>query len=88
MSGRAVDASGGRSRLGRLAAAWRRVARRVGDFQARLLLTIVYFLVVAPFAVAVRWLTDPLAIKARSPRGWRARPPDAASPLEGARRQS
>lgn len=66
---------------------WKRVARKIGDVQARLLLTVVYFVVVAPFALIVRWAADPLALKAGGHRGWRARPADGGDPLEHARRQ-
>ncbi len=41
---------------------WRHVARRIGDLQARILLTAFYFVVFAPFALALRWKSDPLAI--------------------------
>src|SRR5918996_105379 len=40
--------------MGRLWAGWKRFGRRVGDVQARLLLTGFYFLVVAPFALGVK----------------------------------
>jgi hypothetical protein len=39
---------------------WKRVARRLGDFQARVLLSLFYFVVVAPFALGVRAFSDPL----------------------------
>jgi len=52
---------------------WQRVARMIGDVQARLLLTVFYFVVLGPFAVVLRWRSDPLAIKRGAPRGWRAR---------------
>jgi len=43
--------------------------------------------VLAPFAVAVRWGSDPLAIKPRTPRGWRPVSTAEAVPLERAARQ-
>ena len=49
--------------------AWKRVARKIGNFQARVLLSVFYSLILAPFALAVRWGGDPLAIKPGSPRG-------------------
>jgi hypothetical protein len=67
---------------------WTRVGRRLGDVQARVVLTLFYFLVVTPFALAVRIGSDPLGIRPGSARGWRSRPPAAGSPLERARRQS
>lgn len=66
---------------------WKRFGRRLGDVQARLLLTVFYFVVVAPFALAVRWGGDPLALGPRAPRGWRERHEAAGSAMERARRQ-
>ena len=37
------------------------------------ILTVFYFVVLGPFAVVLRWRSDPLAIKRGAPRGWRAR---------------
>jgi len=66
---------------------WKRVARTVGDFQARALLTIVYFVVLTPFGLAVRLGMDPLALKPSTARGWRARPVTPGSALTRAQRQ-
>lgn len=66
---------------------WKRVARRIGDFQARILLALFYFVVVGPFALAVRWGSDPLMIKAGTPRGWGTRADKEGIPMESARRQ-
>jgi len=71
----------------RLWRAWRRIGRKIGDFQARALLTVVYFTVVAPFALAVRWAADPLAVKPRTRRGWCLRAADASDGVTRARRQ-
>jgi hypothetical protein len=49
--------------------AWTRLAHKIGTFQARLLLTIFYGVVVLPFGLVVRWFGDPLRIKQR-PDGW------------------
>ncbi len=54
--------------------AWKRIGKKVGDFQARLILTAFYFLILGPFALAIRLASDPLSLKARSPRGWVCRP--------------
>ncbi len=64
---------------------WKRFAHRVGNAQARILLTLIYFVFVLPFGLAVRWWADPLRIK-RSPAAWLDRPP-AASTVERAHRQ-
>jgi len=67
--------------------AWRRIGRIVADAQARLVLTAFFFTIVAPFALAVRWATDPLALRPRGRRGWRPRAEAPGTPLERARRQ-
>ena len=68
--------------------AWTRVARRIGDLQARLLLTVFYYAVLGPFALALRWRSDPLGIKPGAQRGWHPRSEPAGTPMERARRQS
>lgn len=73
--------------LRRLWEGWKRIGRRVADFQARLLLTVFYFVIVAPFALAVRLASDPLALKLTTPKGWHARPASAGNLIERARRQ-
>jgi hypothetical protein len=82
-----VIMSAGKGPAYRLWQWWKRVAHRIGDFQARLLLTVCYFVVIAPFALAVRSMTDPLAIKPGTPKGWRARPADARSAMARALQQ-
>lgn len=74
--------------LKRLWSAWGRIAKKIGNFQARVLLAVFYFTVFCPFALIVRWGTDPLAIKSDSPHGWRALDPPEGLPLDRARKQS
>ena len=66
---------------------WKRVGRRIGDFQARLLLSAFYYIVFAPFACAVRWVSDPLAKNNGAPRGWQIKKDVETSPTEQATRQ-
>ena len=66
---------------------WKRVAKRIGDVQARILITFLYFVIFAPFALAVRWGTDPLAIKTGAPRGWRSKDSGEDRLMECAARQ-
>lgn len=68
---------------------WKRFAKRVGDVQARLLLTALYVLLVLPVAVLVRLFSDPLQMKGGRERasGWIPRGARVASLDEG-RRQS
>jgi hypothetical protein len=63
------------------------VARRIGDVQARILLSVFYFVIMAPFALVLR-RGDPLAIRPGAARGWRPRDAGALSTAEQARRQS
>ena len=54
---------------------WKRLAQKIGDFQARLLLTLIYMTVLLPFGLIVRFFGDPLRIKT-SPNAWIVRPPE------------
>ena len=45
-----------------------------------------YFVILAPFALAVRWLADPLNLK--RPAGWHPVTASTDTALERARRQS
>lgn len=53
----------------RLWEAWKRLAHKIGNFQARVLLTILYAVLVLPFGLAVRLFADPLHIR-RLPSKW------------------
>ena len=66
---------------------WKRVGKKIGDIQARVLLTIFYFVVLGPFALMVRWAADPLSIKPQAARGWRLKETEGGSPIERAIRQ-
>jgi hypothetical protein len=66
---------------------WKRVGKKIGNFQARVLLGIFYAIFLAPFAMMLRWRSDPLAIKPESKRGWLARKDREGSPSDLARRQ-
>lgn len=84
--------SGNRSRpLGGLRALWKRwqvVAHAIGNFQARLLLSLLYFVLIPPFSLIVRTVMDPLQLRrARRATFWTATPPKTAS-LARAREQS
>ena len=50
-------------------------------------MTLFYFLILGPVALVIRWRSDPLAIKARTPRGWGDREEKEGAPMEQARRQ-
>jgi hypothetical protein len=66
---------------------WTGVARRIGDVQARVMLSAFYFVILAPFALVLR-RRDPLAIRPGAARGWRARAAAGRPAAEQARRQS
>jgi hypothetical protein len=69
---------------------WRpfvRLTRAIGAVQSRIILTLFYFVVLAPFALAVRLCTDPLGL--RHDTGWHWLPtPGADVTLDAVRRQS
>jgi hypothetical protein len=64
---------------------WKRVAHAIGNFQARVLLTVFYTIVVFPFGIVVRLFSDPLRIKHR-PTHW-LNHPDEDHDLRWAKRQ-
>jgi hypothetical protein len=74
--------------LGRFWDAWKRVARKIGGFQARVVLFAFYFLIFWPFALAVKWGSDPLKIKPSTPKRWQPRARQEGSAMERAVRQS
>ena len=49
--------------LRKLWQAWKRFGQFIGDFIGRLVLTIFYFTLFMPFALGMRLLGDPLAIR-------------------------
>ncbi len=71
----------------RLWAGWKRVGRKIADVQSRALLTLVYFTLIAPFSLVVRWTADPLGIKRDTVKGWRVRAAEGTVNLDLARRQ-
>jgi hypothetical protein len=71
--------------LKRLWTAWKSLARTVGNFQARVLLTLIYATIVLPFGLMARLFSDHLHTKNR-PTKWGDRPPEVHD-LNWARRQ-
>ena len=65
--------------------AWKRIAHAIGNFQARVLLTIFYAVLVFPFGIVARLFSDPLRIKHR-PTQWLEHPNEAHD-LQWAKRQ-
>jgi len=67
-------------------ARWKTVAHVIGNFQARVLLSVFYFVVVPPFALIVK-AKDPLGLRPKDrASNWAERPPADMS-SEAARRQ-
>ena len=56
--------------LKRLWNGWKRFGKKVGDFQARVLLTIFYFVILAPFGLGMR-AADPLGLRKAGEPAWR-----------------
>ncbi len=71
--------------LKRLWEGWKRVAHKIGNFQARLILTILYIILVLPFGLGVRLFADPLRIRKR-PTAWLDKPGGERMDLDWARR--
>jgi hypothetical protein len=67
---------------------WKPIAHKIGDFQARALMTVFYYVILGPLALVLRWRTDPLAIKPGTRRGWWLREAREGTPMAQARRQS
>jgi hypothetical protein len=65
---------------------WKAFARRIVDIQAKLFLTFFYFLVVAPFAIGVKLLANPLNLLEKRHSNWVSKTVDKRG-LEEARRQ-
>ena len=66
---------------------WQGAARKIGDFQARVILTLLYFIVIGPFALIVRWGADPLSLKKGEQRGWRMKSDVEGPPMKRAMNQ-
>jgi hypothetical protein len=66
-------------------AAWKQIAHKIGDFQARVLLTVIYAVLILPFGLLVRLFSDSLNIK-KPPAHWFDHPQEANT-LERARYQ-
>ena len=64
---------------------WKRVSHAIGNFQARVLLTVIYALIVLPFGLVVRLFADPMRIR-RRPDAWLEHS-EGLSEVASARRQ-
>jgi hypothetical protein len=65
---------------------WKRFARRLADFQGRVLLTFLYIVLIVPVGLVLRLVADPLRRRQPQTSNWTPRPPAPAT-LDEARRQ-
>lgn len=66
---------------------WKKIAKKIGDFNARLILTIFYFILLAPLALVVR-RSDPLGLTKNKTKGWHEKAVPKGTPHERALQQS
>ena len=66
---------------------WKAIAHVIGNFQARLLLTVFYFVVVPPFALIVKALKDPLRLRPSGGESFWVERPEREGSETSARRQ-
>jgi len=71
--------------LKRLWEGWKKIAHAIGNFQARILLTVIYGVLILPFGLIVRLFSDSLRTKKR-PEAWLDYPP-VSNEIEKARHQ-
>ena len=56
--------------LRRIWRAWKRVGQFIGDWIARIVLTVFYFTIFSLFGLGIRLLSDPLTIKRKNGLLW------------------
>ncbi len=66
---------------------WKKFGMFLGDIFARVILTLLYFTIVLPFGLWVRFFGDPLRIRTSSPQLWNPRTTGDKT-LDDARRQT
>lgn len=66
---------------------WNDFSKRMGAFQSRIILSLFFFTLVSPFALAVRMLSDPLRLKYRRLTSWWISKKETKNELEQFRRQ-
>jgi hypothetical protein len=62
---------------------WKRLAHRAAEIQAFVILTVLYWLIVAPIGAMMK-----IGQRGAARTGWQTRPPVGAVSVEDARRQS
>ncbi len=66
---------------------WKVIAHVIGNFQARVLLSLLYFVLIPLFGLLVRILMDPLQLRRRSRESFWLATPHKEQSLTDARRQ-
>jgi len=74
-------------RLSHLWDKWKPIARKIGDFQARMLLAVLYGVVIAPLGLLIRIVSDPLGLRARRRDSYWIPRDEADTSLQAAGRQ-
>ena len=64
---------------------WASFGKAIGDVVARIVMTLFYFIIAAPFGLGVRFLSDPLKLKPEEPR-WEPLTTAEDTKLDNARR--
>lgn len=65
---------------------WKNIAHKIGNFQARIILSIFYFVMVTPIAIGIKLFSNPLRLKIKTSSYWITRV-FKEHDLENARRQ-
>jgi len=66
---------------------WKDFSKRMGGFQSRMLLSFIFFILIAPFALIVKIFSDPLNLKIRKEKShWKEKKASSSS-LEDYKRQ-
>ena len=66
---------------------WKKIGHKVGNFQARLILSVFYFVLVLPFGTIVRFGAKPLRLKTSRTSNWLQSEVGAEDVMLRARRQ-
>lgn len=65
---------------------WKKIAKKIGDFNSRVILTIFYFIFITPISLPIK-IKDPLGIKNKK-QNWIPKEASEGTAMEQALRQS
>jgi hypothetical protein len=65
---------------------WKKVAHKIGNFQARIILLVFYFVILAPFSLIIK-RADPMRLRKGANHGWEQSTTDSAPASEKMIRQ-